>query len=48
MDQYIRNFEERVVETTRNDRDGSRTLALLTADGGKVYTMLGHAAGRFD
>ena len=48
MDQYIRNFEERVVETTRNDRDGSRTLALLTADAGKVYTMLGHAAGRFD
>ncbi|MFM8859218.1 MAG: apolipoprotein acyltransferase, partial [Methylocystis sp.] len=48
MDQYIRNFEEKVVETTRNDRDGSRTLALLTADAGKVYTMLGHAAGRFD
>ena len=48
VDQYIRNFEDLVVETTRNDRDGSRTLTLLTADTGKVYTMLGHAAGRFE
>jgi hypothetical protein len=46
IDQYIRSFEELVVETTRDDRDGSRTLDLLTGDSGKVYTMLAHATGR--
>ena len=46
IDQYIHNFEDLVVETTRDDRDGSRTLDLLTGDSGKVYTMLAHATGR--
>ncbi len=48
IDQYIRNFEELLVETSRGDLDGSRTLALLTGVTGKVYTMLGHATGRLD
>jgi hypothetical protein len=48
IDQYIRNFEELLVETSRGDLDGARTLALLTGDTGKVYTMLGHAIGRLD
>ena len=48
VDQYIRHFEDLLVETNRNDRDGSKALDLLTGEAGKVYTMLGHAAGRFD
>jgi hypothetical protein len=48
IDQYIRNFEELLVETSRGDLDGGRTLELLTGDTGKVYTMLGHATGRLD
>ena len=47
IDQYIRNFEALVVESTRDDRDGSRAIELLTGDSGKVYTMLAHATGRF-
>jgi ABC-type transporter Mla subunit MlaD len=47
IDQYIRNFEALVVESTRDDRDGSRAIELLTCDSGKVYTMLAHATGRF-
>jgi hypothetical protein len=48
LDHYVRHFEELLVETSRADRDGSKALELLTGDAGKVYTMLGHAAGRFD
>ncbi len=36
------------METSRGDREGAKALDLLTGDAGKVYTMLGHAAGRFD
>jgi hypothetical protein len=46
IDTYVRNFEELLAETGRNDRDGQQTLDLLTGEAGKVYTMLGHAAGR--
>ena len=45
---YLRNFEDLLGETNRNDRDGQQSLDLLTGDAGKVYTMLGHAAGRFE
>ncbi|MGA8171697.1 MAG: hypothetical protein WB816_12825, partial [Methylocystis sp.] len=48
IEHYLRNFEELLAETTRGDRDGRQTLDLLTGDAGKVYTMLGHAAGRFE
>jgi hypothetical protein len=48
VDSYIRNFEELLSETGRGDRDGARSLELLTGDAGKVYTMLGHAAGRVE
>ncbi len=48
VDHYIRHFEELLVETSRTDRDGAKAIDLLTGDAGKVYTMLGHAAGRFD
>ena len=48
IEHYLRNFEELLGETNRNDRDGQQSLDLLTGDAGKVYTMLGHAAGRFE
>ena len=48
IDHYLRNFEELLAETSRKDRDGTQTLDLLTGDAGKVYTMLGHAAGRIE
>jgi hypothetical protein len=48
IDHYIRNFEELLSETGRNDRDGGKTLDLLTGEAGKVYTMLNHAAGRIE
>ncbi len=48
IDHYLRNFEDLLGETNRNDRDGQQSLDLLTGDAGKVYTMLGHAAGRFE
>ncbi|MGD9659449.1 MAG: apolipoprotein acyltransferase, partial [Methylocystis sp.] len=47
-DHYIKHFEDLLVETSRKDRDGSKALDLLTGDAGKVYTMLGHACGRFE
>ncbi|MGE0196840.1 MAG: apolipoprotein acyltransferase, partial [Methylocystis sp.] len=47
-DRYIAHFEDLLVETSRDDRDGSKSLDLLTADAGKVYTMLSHASGRFE
>jgi len=48
IEHYLRNFEDLLGETNRNDRDGQQSLDLLTGDAGKVYTMLGHAAGRFE
>ncbi len=32
----------------RTDRDRTVTQSYLTSDTGKVYTMLAHAAGRFN
>jgi hypothetical protein len=47
-DRYIKHFEDLLVETSHGDRDGAKALDLLTGDAGKVYTMLGHASGRFE
>ena len=33
---------------SRDDRDQMLTRTYLTSETGKVYTMLAHAAGRFD
>ena len=46
IDSYVRNFEELLAEKGRNDPDGEQSLDLLTAEAGKVYTMLAHASGR--
>ncbi len=48
VDQYVSEFERLVSEVSRDDRDGSKVRGYLTSDTGKVYTLLAHAAGRFD
>ncbi|MBI3274875.1 MAG: apolipoprotein acyltransferase, partial [Methylocystis sp.] len=48
VDHYIQEFERLLMETSRNDPDGSQARSYLASDAGKVYTMLSHASGRFD
>ena len=48
VDRYIVDFERLLKDVGRNDRDNVMTQTYLTSDTGKVYTMLAHAAGRFD
>eukprot|EP01037_Dinobryon_pediforme_P013368 gene13368-13483_t len=48
VNRYIQEFERLDSEVSRSDRDGSMTRKFLISDTGKVYTMLAHAAGRFD
>ena len=48
VDRYTAEFERVVNEASREDRDGSLVRNYLTSETGKVYTMLAHAAGRFD
>ena len=48
VDRYINDFEKLLADVARTDRDRSVTQSYLTSDTGKVYTMLAHAAGRFN
>ncbi len=48
VDRYIADFEKLLADVARNDRDKMMTQTYLTSDTGKVYTMLAHAAGRFN
>lgn len=48
VDAYILQFERLLGEVAGDDRDSSISRAYLTSETGKVYTMLAHAAGRFD
>ncbi|MDB5649086.1 MAG: hypothetical protein JWL62_606, partial [Hyphomicrobiales bacterium] len=48
VDRYTTEFERLLGEVSREDRDGMLTRTYLTSETGKVYTMLAHAAGRFD
>ena len=48
MEQYIQEFERLLEDVSRGERGGSVARTYLTSDTGKVYTMLAHAAGRFD
>jgi hypothetical protein len=48
VDHYIREFERVLGEASRGERGAAVTRNYLTSDVGKVYTMLAHAAGRFD
>ena len=48
VDRYTQEFERLLAEAGRDDRDSLLARSYLTSDTGKVYTMLAHAAGRFD
>jgi hypothetical protein len=48
VDRYIDEFERLLEDVSRGDRDQVMARTYLTSDTGKVYTMLAHAAGRFD
>jgi Apolipoprotein A1/A4/E domain len=48
VEQYIHEFERLLDDVSRGDRGPSVVRNYLTSDTGKVYTMLAHAAGRFD
>ena len=48
VEQYIHEFERLLDEVSRGDRGAVVVRNYLTSDTGKVYTMLAHAAGRFD
>jgi len=46
VDRYVDQFEGLIAEVDRSDRTGAMAKTYLTADTGKVYTILAHAAGR--
>jgi len=48
VEQYIHEFERLLEEVSRGERGATVARNHLTSDTGKVYTMLAHAAGRFD
>jgi len=48
VDRYIDEFERLLDEVARDDRGQVVARTYLTSETGKVYTMLAHAAGRFD
>ncbi|CAN1545156.1 hypothetical protein MCEMSEM23_01931 [Rhabdaerophilaceae bacterium] len=48
VDAYTEQFERLLNEVAGDDRDSLVARTYLTSDTGKVYTMLAHAAGRFD
>ena len=48
VDRYIGEFERLLDEVSRDDRGQMMSRTYLTSETGKVYTMLAHAAGRFD
>jgi hypothetical protein len=48
VEHYIHEFERLLDDVSRGDRGPSVARNYLTSDTGKVYTLLAHAAGRFD
>src|SRR5258708_7360323 len=48
VDRYVGEFERLLEEVSREDRGQTLARTYLTSETGKVYTMLAHAAGRFD
>jgi hypothetical protein len=48
VDRYIGEFERLLSEVGRDDREEVVARTYLISDTGKVYTMLAHAAGRFE
>ena len=48
VDRYIGEFERLLEEVSQDERGQAMARSYLTSDTGKVYTMLAHAAGRFE
>jgi hypothetical protein len=48
VEHYIHEFERLLDDVSRGERGHAVARNYLTSDTGKVYTMLAHAAGRFD
>ena len=48
VDRYVGEFDRLLEEVSRDDRGQMLARSYLTSETGKVYTMLAHAAGRFD
>ncbi len=48
VDRYIGEFERLLDDASRDDRGAVVARTYLTSETGKVYTMLAHAAGRFE
>jgi hypothetical protein len=48
VDRYIAEFERLLNEVSGDERGQATARSYLTSDTGKVYTMLAHAAGRFE
>jgi hypothetical protein len=48
VEHYIHEFERLLDDVSRGERGPAVARNYLTSDTGKVYTMLAHAAGRFD
>jgi Apolipoprotein A1/A4/E domain len=48
VEHYIHEFERLLDDVSRGDRGPAVARNYLTSDTGKVYTLLAHAAGRFD
>ena len=48
VDRYIGEFERLLEDVSRDDRGQTMVRTYLTSETGKVYTMLAHAAGRFE
>jgi hypothetical protein len=48
VDRYVAEFERLLEDVSRDDRGQVMARTYLTSETGKVYTMLAHAAGRFD
>jgi hypothetical protein len=48
VDRYIAEFERLLDEVSRDDNGQVVARTYLTSETGKVYTMLAHAAGRFE
>ena len=48
VDRYIAEFERLLDEVSRDDPSQEAARNYLSSETGKVYTMLAHAAGRFD
>ena len=48
VDRYITEFERLLDDVSQDERGAAVAQTYLTSETGKVYTMLAHAAGRFE